>query len=54
MGDHRKKTGLTQENLYGTKREPLQKDLEIVSLEEVPLETRRKEANKPLFLIRYE
>ncbi|MCW4008280.1 MAG: hypothetical protein NWF09_06325 [Candidatus Bathyarchaeota archaeon] len=28
--------------------------LEIVSLRDVPLEERRKEAEKPLFLIRYE
>lgn len=28
--------------------------LEIISLRDVPLEERRKEAEKPLFLIRYE
>jgi hypothetical protein len=28
--------------------------LEFVSLKDIPLEERRKEANKPLFLIRYE
>jgi hypothetical protein len=28
--------------------------LEIVSLRNIPLEERRKEAQKPLFLIRYE
>ncbi len=28
--------------------------LEFVSLNDVPLEVRRREANEPLFLIRYE
>ena len=34
--------------------ENLQKLLENVSLKNVPLEERRREANKPLYLFRYE
>lgn len=34
--------------------ENLQKLLENVSLRNVPLEERRREANKPLYLFRYE
>jgi hypothetical protein len=34
--------------------EPLGESLETVSLKDVPLEERRREANKPLYLIRYE
>jgi len=36
------------------KKENLTKNLEQVSLKDVPLEERRKEAKKPLFLTRYE
>ena len=37
------------------KRERLSEKLElVVALKDVPLEDRRKEAKKPLFLIRYE
>lgn len=35
-------------------KERLNEMLEIVSLEDVPLKERRREANKPLYLIRYE
>jgi hypothetical protein len=35
-------------------RERLRKRLKLVSLKNVPLEVRRKEAKKPLFLTRYE
>jgi hypothetical protein len=34
--------------------EPLDEMLEIISLKNMPFEERRKEAQKPLFLIRYE
>jgi len=34
--------------------EPFDERLEIVSLQDIPLEERRREANKPLYLIRYE
>jgi hypothetical protein len=34
--------------------ENLQKIFERISLKDVPLEDRRREANKPLYLIRYE
>jgi hypothetical protein len=37
-----------------TTEERLSEMLEEVSLKNVPLEERRKEAQKPLFLIRYE
>ena len=38
----------------GTIEERLDEILENVSLKNVPLEERRKEANKPLYLTRYE
>ena len=34
--------------------ERLSEMVEIVSLKDIPLEERRKEANKPLFLTRYD
>jgi hypothetical protein len=37
-----------------SKREHVVERLEQVSLKDVPLEDRRKEAKKPLFLARYE
>ena len=46
---------LLHKNLDGAKREYSRKDLEmVVALKDVPLEVRRKEAKKPLFLSRYE
>jgi len=36
------------------RRGPLAKKLASISLKDIPLETRRKEARKPLFLTRYE
>ncbi len=54
MGYQHKKSGLTPENIYGTKRERLHRNPWNKSLKDTPLETRRKEANKPLFLKRYE
>ena len=41
-------------NFDRAKRERLSEKLESISLKDVPLEDRRKEAKKPLFLIRYE
>ena len=35
-------------------KELLRENLELVSLKDVPLEVRRKDAEKPLFLTRYE
>jgi hypothetical protein len=37
-----------------TKSEHLRRRLEDISLKDVPLDVRRKEAKKPLFLTRYE
>ncbi|MGD0451388.1 MAG: hypothetical protein ABSA79_10100 [Candidatus Bathyarchaeia archaeon] len=54
MGYQHKKSELIRENFYGTKKERLHRKPENVSLKDMPLEDRRKEANKPLFLIRYE
>jgi hypothetical protein len=54
MGDPHKKSVLIRENYYGTKRERLHRNPENVSLKDMTLEDRRKEANKPLFLTRYE
>jgi hypothetical protein len=50
---------LTEEELRSSLQkekieEHLDEGLENVSLEDVPLEERRKEAQKPLFLTRYE
>ncbi|MGA3291010.1 MAG: hypothetical protein ABSD42_12315 [Candidatus Bathyarchaeia archaeon] len=46
---------LLHKNLDGAKRRRLSEKLElVVALKDVPLEVRRKEAKKPLFLIRYE
>lgn len=39
---------------FNPKRERLSSELETVTLRDIPLEARRKEARKPLFLIRYE
>ena len=46
---------LLNKNLDGAKRERFSEKFEVVvALKDVPLEERRKEAKKPLFLIRYE
>jgi len=50
-----KSSVLLNKNLDGANRGCLREKLElVVVLKDVPLEVRRKEANKPLFLIRYE
>ncbi len=49
-----KSSSLLNKNFDRAKRVHLSQKLESVSLRDVPLEDRRKEAKKPLFLIRYE
>jgi hypothetical protein len=53
MGYQHKKPKLIRAN-FATRRERLLEESETITLKDMPLETRRKEANKPLFLIRYE
>ena len=48
------KSGVFKKNFDRAKRERLSENLESISLKDVPLEDRRKEAKKPLFLVRYE
>ena len=43
-----------ENNNIDVKREQTSEKIVFVSLKDVPLETRRKEAKKPLFLTRYE
>jgi hypothetical protein len=46
---------LLNKNLDGAKRGRLSEKFEVVvALKDVPLKERRKEAKKPLYLIRYE
>jgi hypothetical protein len=61
MGSHVRKSrrSLIDEELRSSlekksDEERLSEMLETVSLKDVPLEERRREANKPLYLIRYE
>jgi hypothetical protein len=61
MSPHVRKTRkpLTDEEFYSSlamkvNKEHLSEILEHASLKDVPLEERRKEAQKPLYLIRYE
>ena len=49
-----KSSMLLNKNFDRAKRGRLSEKLESISLRDVPLEDRRKEAKKPLFLIRYE
>ena len=53
MGYRNKKSQLP-ENLDTAKTKSLPSDPEDISLKEMTLDIRRKEANKPLFLTRYE
>jgi len=48
------KSGVFKKNFDKAKRERLAEKLRYISLKDVPLEDRRKEAKKPLFLTRYE
>jgi hypothetical protein len=54
MGSQNQKSNLAHKNFNDVKMECLQEKPVTVSLNDMPLETRRKEANKPLFLTRYE
>lgn len=54
MGYQYEKSGVFKKNFDRAKRERLGKKLEFVSLRDIPLEDRRKEAKKLLFLTRYE
>lgn len=53
MGNQHKKSRL-HKNLYEAETESFRIEPANISLKDMPLETRRKEANKPLFLVRYE
>jgi hypothetical protein len=48
------KSSLKKKSSDRTEIEQVNRKLTTVSLEDMPLENRRKEAEKPLFLIRYE
>ena len=53
--DYLKKSALHQKNFQDRlNREILSEGLDSASLKDVPLEVRRKEAKKQLFLTRYE
>lgn len=54
MDCRNEKSSIDQKNFERNKRERLRQKLELVSLKNVSLEARRKEAKKPLFLTRYE
>ena len=54
MDSQNEKSNIAKNNSHGAKREKLSKALVYLSLKDVPLEDRRREAKKPLFLIRYE
>ena len=54
MGGQNEKITPFQKDLSNNKEERFSAELNLVDLREVPLETRRKEAKKPLFLTRYE
>jgi hypothetical protein len=53
MGYQHKKSQM-EENLHSAKTKSLPSNPEDVSLKEISVDIRRKEANKPLFLTRYE
>jgi len=52
--DQNDKSSLALKNFKNAQGEYLTGKIAILSLKDMPLETRRKEAKKPLFLIRYE
>ena len=54
MDYRNQKSSVLKENFDGAKRDLLGEELESTSLRDVPLEDRRKEAKKPLYLVRYE
>ena len=51
---NQKSTELLNRKLDSDKGESFGETLLLISLKDVPLEVRRKEAKKPLFLVRYE
>ena len=53
MDYQNEKSNYTPKNLDKIKNERLREKL-MVSLKDMPIETRREEAKKPLFLVRYE
>ena len=48
------KSSLIQKSFDRAKKERLSRNIATVSLKDMSIETRRREAKKPLFLIRYE
>jgi hypothetical protein len=55
MGYQHVKSKVSQKNFDRARKEQSDgQTLEYATLNEIPLEDRRKEAKKPLFLIRYE
>jgi hypothetical protein len=54
MDGQNQKSCLLKNNFEDDKTQRLGGKLQAVSLRDIPLEVRRKEAKKPLFLIRYE
>jgi hypothetical protein len=54
MDYQNEKTSLTKKNFDSVKGENLGTKLKTGSLKDMPLDARRKEAQKPLFLTRYE
>jgi hypothetical protein len=55
MDYQNEKSSVSQKNLDKAKKEDSgRQTLEYATLRDMPLEDRRKEAKKPLFLIRYE
>jgi len=55
MDYQNEKSSMLNKNFDRAKRERFCEKIElVVALKDVPLEVRRKEAKKPLFLIRYE
>jgi len=54
MDNQNEKSPLVQRTLIRAKTEILDAEMPVLSLKDMPLKTRRKEAKKPLFLTRYE
>jgi hypothetical protein len=54
MDYRNEKSSVLRKSFDRVKRSSLVERLEIVSLKDMPLAARRKEAKKPLFLTRYE
>jgi hypothetical protein len=54
MGGQNEKSTILEKDLSSNKNERFIVELNLADLRNVPLETRREEAKKPLFLTRYE